>query len=234
MNLNAPQYTLLIAHDEPDIMEQMRPGLTSAGYGLIDAENGDQILEKVRQKKPDLVLLDLKAPGISELDVCKQLRSNTVTAEIPLIIVSSMKCEVDRIMALEIGVDDYVTKPFSTRELLLRIQAILRRSQREISTGNVKQIGGLMLDPFRYSVHYKGNPVRLTPIEFKLLDALIEHRGHLQSREVLFQNVWGGDPGLPKRTVDTHIQRLRQKLGEVGHWIETVRRKGYKMSETHQ
>jgi len=231
MNLTEPNHQgkILVADDEPDVLELVRPGLASAGYLVITAGDGREALEKVRLEKPDLVLLDLNMPVLSGFDVCKALKSNAATSQIPLVILTAMTMEVDRIVALEIGADDYVTKPFSPRELVLRIRAVLRRSQMQQPFPGVKQIGDLVLDAARYSVQFKGRPLRLTPIEFKLLEALIDHRGLLQSREILLRNIWSGDNSITARTVDTHIQRLREKLGTAGRWIETVRGKGYKI-----
>ena len=141
-----------------------------------------------------------------------------------------MKTEADRILALEIGVDDYVTKPFSPRELVLRIQAVLRRSRENAQAIAVKQIGELALDSDLYTVRYKGKLLYLTLTEFKLLERLIDRPGHLQSREVLLQNVWSKNPPVATRTVDTHIQRLRDKLGRAGHLIKTIRGKGYQIT----
>ena len=222
---------ILVADGEPSVFELLGPSLAGAGFTVTTAANGKEALEKVRIEKPDLVLLDLVIPDISGLDVCKTLKSNPLTSKIPLIIVTAMATEVDRIVALEIGADDYVIKPFSTRELLLRIRAVLRRSQGENSSPQIKRIGALILDTGRYSVQFRGKPLRLTPIEFKLLEALIDNRGHLQSREVLLKTVWSSDALITIRTVDTHIQRLREKLGTAGSSIETVRGKGYKIIE---
>ena len=230
MDLIEPK--ILLVDDETEVLNIVRPALTEMGCSVVYVENGTKALEIVSLEKPDLVLLDLKMPGMTGLDVCKALKANLATAEIPVIILSGMKTEVDRIVALEIGVDDYVTKPFSLRELMLRIQAVLRRSHQESQGSPVKQIGGLVLDSARFTVRYKEKPLRLTPIEFKLLESLIDHTGHLQSREMLFQNVWSGNPTITTRTEDTHIQRLRDKLGRAGRFIETVRGKGYKMVES--
>jgi two-component system phosphate regulon response regulator PhoB len=223
---------ILVADDEPDVLELLRPSLTGAGYLVISAVDGQTALDKARMEKPDLVLLDLKMPVLSGFDVCKALKSDAATAQIPLVILTAMTTEVDRIVALEIGAEDYVTKPFSPRELILRIRALLRRSHKDAPQAAVKQLGGLVVDTSRYSVQLKGRPIRLTPIEFKLLESLIDHRGHLQSRESLLQNVWSGDTSITARTVDTHIQRLREKLGPASRWIETVRGKGYKILES--
>ena len=199
---------------------------------VVTASDGRDALEKIRLEKPELILLDLKMPVLSGFDVCKALKLDPVTAQIPLIILTALTAEVDRVVALEIGVDDYLTKPFSPRELVLRVQAVLRRCRKQAPLPELKQVGGLVLDVARYSVQFKGKPLRLTPIEFKLLEALIEQPGRIQSRENLLRNVWSDDGGaLTTRTVDTHIQRLREKLGPAGRWIETVRGMGYKITE---
>jgi len=223
---------ILVADDEPDVLDLVRPNLLGAGYTVTTADDGQKALEKIRLEKPDLVLLDLKMPVLSGFDVCRQMKADAATSRIPIVILTAMTTEVDRIVALEIGAEDYVTKPFSPRELVLRVRAVLRRSHRETPAIPVKQIGSLILDTSRYSVQFREKPLHLTPIEFKLLEALIDHRGHLQSRETLLQSIWSGDNSITPRTVDTHIQRLRDKLGAAGRWIETVRGKGYKIIET--
>ena len=225
-----PKNKILVVDDEPDVVELIRPGLINVGYTVVYAKNGPQALEEVSLDQPDLVLLDLKMPGMSGMEVCKALKANGRTVEIPLVILSGMKTEADRILALEIGVDDYVTKPFSPRELVLRIQAVLRRSRENAQAIAVKQIGELALDSDLYTVRYKGKLLYLTLTEFKLLERLIDRPGHLQSREVLLQNVWSKNPPVATRTVDTHIQRLRDKLGRAGHLIKTIRGKGYQIT----
>ena len=225
-----PKNKILVVDDEPDVVELIRPGLINVGYTVVYAKNGPQALEEVSLDQPDLVLLDLKMPGMSGREVCKALKANGRTVEIPLVILSGMKTEADRILALEIGVDDYVTKPFSPRELVLRIQAVLRRSRENAQAIAVKQIGELALDSDLYTVRYKGKLLYLTLTEFKLLERLIDRPGHLQSREVLLQNVWSKNPPVATRTVDTHIQRLRDKLGRAGHLIKTIRGKGYQIT----
>ena len=222
---------ILVADGDPVVIDLLKPSLVGAGFVSVVSQNGRDTLEKTRLERPDLVVLDLMLPDMSGLEVCKILKSNTGTAKIPLIILTAMATEVDRIVALEIGADDYVTKPFSPRELVLRIQAVLRRSHSGESTPELKRIGRLELDTGRYSVHFGAKLLRLTPIEFKLLEALIDYRGHPLSRESLLTNVWSGDKSITARTVDTHIQRLRDKLGAAGSWIETVRGKGYKIVE---
>ncbi|MEI8340365.1 MAG: response regulator transcription factor [Verrucomicrobiota bacterium] len=226
------QSKILVADNETDVLDLVCPCLASVGYTIVKAHDGREALEKIRSERPDLVLLEVNMPVMSGFDVCRVLKSRAETSQIPLIILTTMTAEVDRIVALEIGADDYVTKPFSPRELVLRVKAVLRRCQGNNSLPEVKQVGNLLLDTVRYSVELKGRKLRLTPIEFKLLEALIDHQGHLQSRETLLQNVWSGDTSITARTVDTHIQRLREKLGTAGRWIETVRGKGYKIIES--
>ena len=176
-----------------------------------------------------MVLLDVIMPDMSGLDICRHLKFDAATADIPIIIITSLSNEIDRIVALEIGVDDYVTKPFNPRELMLRIRSVLKRSMNSSPAPVIKQVGSLSLDTGCYSAHLSGRQLRLTPIEFKLLEALIDKQGYLQSREDLLKKVWPGNHDVTVRTVDTHIQRLREKLGAAASWIETVRGKGYKI-----
>jgi len=206
--------------------------LKSEGYKAITADNGESGLAKAKAEAPQLIVLDLMLPKMSGLEVCKALKREAATARIPIIMLTAKSDEVDRIVGLELGADDYVTKPFSPRELLLRIQSVLRRS----SAGGEKQerikVGDILLDHSRHEVLVKNQKIELTATEFRLLAILMERRGRVQTRDRLLNDVWGYESVIDTRTVDTHVRRLREKLGPVADYVETVRGVGYRMSET--
>jgi two-component system phosphate regulon response regulator PhoB len=177
-------------------------------------------------------VLDLMLPGMHGLDVCKALKVAPETKGIPIIILTAKAEEVDRIVGLELGADDYMTKPFSPRELVLRIQGILRRAAGQPEEPAVTRMGDIAMDRTQHRVTVKGKPLELTATEFKLLATLIERRGRVQSRDVLLNDVWSYESAIDTRTVDTHVRRLREKLGKASRHIETVRGFGYRMNET--
>lgn len=205
--------------------------LSSAGFTVLKTEDGPSVLAAARNEAPALIVLDLMMPGMTGLEVCRSLKSDHDTAEIPIILLTAKTSEVDRILAFELGADDYVTKPFSPRELVLRIQGILRRRIEQSPEGNYLQAGAIRLDLERHQVTTGQGPVELTAIEFKLLTALMERRGRVQSRDALLGNVWGMEREIEPRTVDTHLRRLREKLGKAGEQIYTVRGFGYRLDE---
>jgi DNA-binding response OmpR family regulator len=198
---------------------------------VIAAEDGASALAKTRSELPALVILDLMLPGMSGLEVCKVLKSEAATRHIPIIMLTSKAEEVDKIVGLELGADDYVTKPFSPRELILRVNRSLRRGKEKAPTVEKISIGKILLDHARHEVHVKGQPVELTATEFKLLALLMDRRGRVQGRDRLLNDVWGYESVIDTRTVDTHVRRLREKLGDVASYIETVRGVGYRISE---
>jgi len=223
---------ILVVEDEPDILEVVRYNLKQAGYEVVVAGDGEKALELAEQELPDLMVLDLILPGIDGLEVCRLLKQREKVQDIPILMLTARAEEVDRIVGLELGADDYVVKPFSPRELLLRIKAILRRGQARDpeSPGEEEtiQIGPLRIEPASHQVYLAGRPVQLTATEFKLLLTLMERRGRVQSREALLNVVWGYQYSGYGRTVDTHIRRLREKLGEISGMVETVRGVGYR------
>jgi phosphate regulon transcriptional regulator PhoB len=223
---------ILIIDDEPDVADMVAMNLKSEGYKVLTSDNGESGLAKAKAESPNLIVLDLMLPKMSGLEVCKALKREAATAKIPIIMLTAKSDEVDRIVGLELGADDYVTKPFSPRELLLRIQSVLRRSQ----IGGDKQerikVGDLLLDHSRHEVTVKAVPIELTATEFRLLAILMERRGRVQTRDRLLNDVWGYESVIDTRTVDTHIRRLREKLGTLADYVETVRGVGYRMSET--
>lgn len=198
---------------------------------MIKAFDGPSGLEKAKKERPSLIILDLMLPGMDGKDVCRALKSDPVTQLIPILMLTARAEEVDRVIGLELRADDYVTKPFSPRELVLRVKAILRRKEAAAGGEKVIQVRDLMIDIDRHQVSIKKNPVQLTSTEFKLLVELVSNRGRVQTRERLLDKVWGYTYEGYARTVDTHIRRLREKLGSSGDFIETVRGVGYRFRE---
>jgi two-component system phosphate regulon response regulator PhoB len=226
-----PSKKILVAEDEQDVLNLVAANLSSAGYGVLKAEDGESALQQARQALPALIVLDLMLPGMSGLEVCKALKSDAATKGIPVIMLTAKAEEVDRIVGLELGADDYVTKPFSPRELILRIASILRRSAALPDANDILQFGEIRVDRARHEVLIKGKPIDFTATEFKLLTVLMERRGRVQSRDTLLNDVWGYESLIDTRTVDTHIRRLREKLGKTADCIETIRGFGYRMIE---
>ena len=222
---------ILVVDDEPDSLELVDLHLRSAGYEVLLAQTGREALDTVRARLPDLVVLDLMLPEIDGLEVCKLMRREPTTAATPILILSAKTAEIDRILGFEFGADDYVTKPFSPRELVLRIKNLLRRRGPETSSDECYRAGMLVVDASRHQVSVEGREISLTAIEFKLLEMLIKRHGRVQSRDQLLQEVWGYDESVPTRTVDTHIRRLRGKLGPASECIGTIRSLGYRFIE---
>ncbi|SDN85282.1 two-component system, OmpR family, phosphate regulon response regulator PhoB [Desulfonauticus submarinus] len=219
---------ILIVEDEPDILNLLDLNLQQAGFEVYLASNGIEALEKIKKIHPDLLILDLMLPGIDGLEVCKEIKKDPETASIPVLMLTAKGEEVDRIVGFELGADDYVVKPFSIRELVLRIKAILRRQQEPL-TNKVWTYDGLKLDKEKMQFWVDQKEVKLTSTEFKLLTELIVADGKVLSREQLLSRVWGYDFEGYARTVDTHIRRLRKKMGSYADVIETVRGMGYKL-----
>lgn len=222
---------ILIVDDEPDAIELIRFNLKASGYDVITAEDGEEALLKARKFSPDLILLDVMLPEIDGLEVCKILRRDPATAKLPVIMLTAKASEIDRVLGLEFGADDYVTKPFSPRELILRIRNLLKRQ--EAPEGNVEkmQVQDLEIDIPCHEVKVCGKSIDLTPTEFRLLQILMERKGRVQSRDQLLQDVWGYDQAIDTRTVDTHVRRLRDKMGKAANYIGTVRGIGYRLVE---
>jgi two-component system, OmpR family, phosphate regulon response regulator PhoB len=221
---------ILIIEDEQDLSGLVEYNLKAAGFEAEVAGTGASGLAKARAQVPDLVLLDLMLPDLAGSEVLRLLKNDPELRKVPVIIVSARGQESDRVQGLELGADDYVVKPFSVRELLLRVKAVLRRG--DVEEGPVAQLaaGDLQLDTSRHQVRVKGQEVVLTALEFRLLRTLLERTDRVQTREVLLSDVWGIQAEIHTRTVDTHIKRLREKLGPSGDIIETVRGVGYKLS----
>lgn len=225
---------ILIIEDEPDILRLLEFNLRAAGYTTLRATTGREGLEKARIEKPSLVLLDLMLPDIRGTEVCMQLKSDAKTAHIAVVMLTARSEEVDRIVGFELGADDYITKPFSARELVLRIRAVLRRgqvNQPDDTPGEVLHFGEVEVDTGRHRVRVDGEEVQLTHLEFRLFTTFLKRKGRVQSRDTLLNDVWGVSAAVTTRTVDTHVKRLREKLGVAGRYIETVRGIGYRFQE---
>ncbi len=221
---------ILVVDDEADIVALVAYHLAKSGYRVSTASSGTEALDAARAEGPALIVLDLMLPGISGYDVLEQLRASDATRDIAVLMLTARREEQDRIHGLVLGADDYLTKPFSPQELVLRVGAILRRvGASAVSGGDTIQIGALVIDCAAHLVHVGGDPVELTPTEFKLLLTLAERRGRVQARALLLETVWDAAPDIQTRTVDMHVQRLRAKLGAAGDLIETVRGFGYRI-----
>ncbi len=219
---------ILVVDDEPDALEVIAFKLKEAGYIPLTAADGLRAVELVREERPALVVLDLMLPKLDGLEVCKILRRDPATASIPIIMLTARAAEMDRIVGLELGADDYVTKPFSPRELVLRIKKVLARTQQSDEPATHLRIGVLDIDAVRHLVKVKDHAITLTATEFKLLELLARRRGRVQTRDRLLQDVWGYDNPIDTRTVDTHMRRLREKLGPAAEYLETIRGVGYR------
>lgn len=219
---------ILVVDDELDVTELLEFNLKAAGYDVQSAEDGPTALKKARDTQPDLIVLDVMLPEMQGTDVCKELRRDPVTSAIPIIMLTAKAAEIDRVLGLELGADDYVTKPFSPRELVLRIRGLLRRGQAADQPQEVMKVGDLIVDIPKHQVTVKGKAVDLTATEFKLITTLVQRKGRVQSREQLLQDVWEYDSLIDTRTVDTHMRRLREKLGPAARYLDTVRGVGYR------
>jgi DNA-binding response OmpR family regulator len=218
---------ILIVEDEKDIAKLLRYNLEKEGYETLSAADGETGLSLARQSKPDLIILDLMLPKMDGIEICRILRQES---NVPIIMLTAKKEELDRILGLEIGADDYITKPFSVRELLARIKTILRRAQATDLPENTVQVGPLAIDFTRYTVTLKGKPVQLSTKEFEFLKILVQANGKVLSRDQLLERVWGYDRSfdIDTRTIDQHIARLRDKLGSEAERIITVKNIGYR------
>lgn len=225
------QSTIIVIEDEQDTLNLVAYYLENAGNIVRKAVDGVQGLLLCREQHPDLVVLDLMLPGMDGKEVCRAIRQDKSTRGIPVLILSAKVDEIDRIVGFEIGADDYMTKPFSPRELVLRVEAILNRTRQETPSVNLCQSGALLIDPDRHKVEVDGNEIELTATEFRLLHYLATRSGRVQSREILLDKIWGYTYEGYSRTVDTHIRRLRKKLGPFMDRIETVRGVGYRFRD---
>lgn len=231
MSTKAANKRILVAEDEPDVLSLVANNLQAAGFNVIKAENGLSALNQARETLPSLIILDIMMPELSGLEVCKLLKKDAQTSQIPIIMLTAKAEEVDRIVGLELGADDYISKPFSPRELVLRVKSVMRRAAGSSESNDLLTLGDIHVDRSRYEVTVNGKRVDFTATEFKLLTMLMERRGRVQSRDTLLNDVWGYESVIDTRTVDTHIRRLREKLGKAADCIETIRGFGYRVND---
>jgi two-component system phosphate regulon response regulator PhoB len=222
---------ILVVDDEPDLLELVRVNLRQAGYEVETSETGREALELLRRSPPDLVVLDLMLPDVSGTEICRRMRSDIDLSELPIIMLTAKADEVDRVVGLELGADDYVTKPFSPRELTLRVRAVLRRRKPAATPSEALAHGALRLDAARHRCFVGDAEIDLTAKEFELLRTLMGRPGRVLTRDQLLDEVWGSDIAVTTRTIDTHLKRLREKLGPASDLIETVRGVGYRFAE---
>ncbi len=220
---------IYLVEDEPDIAEVLKFNLEKADFDVEVLRRGDTALEAIRKLPPDLIILDLMLPGLDGLEVTRVLKRDPATSRIPLVMLTAKGEEVDRIVGLELGADDYIPKPFSPREVVLRIKAVLRRHAGEESPGEILETGTIRLDASAHRVDVRGREIQLTATEFRLLKVLMERQGRVQTRSRLLSDVWGYAEDVDSRTVDTHVRRLRRKLGPEADRVETVIGVGYRL-----
>ncbi len=222
---------IFLVDDDSDLLAILQVKLGKDGFNVWTASDGESAIQAIKQYKPDLVVMDVNMPKMSGMEVCRALRAKKETRKVPIIFLTARGEEVDRVLGLEFGADDYITKPFNTRELVLRIKNILKRVYGSGDADEVFRFGCLTVDFGTHSVKVGEKKVDLTVTEFKILSLLVESPGKIKPREVLLDQIWGYKDGVFSRTVDTHIQRLRSKLKEAGQYIETVRGVGYRFQE---
>lgn len=233
--------TILVVDDEDDLRKVLEFNLKSAGFQTLSAANGMSAIQIAQAHLPDLIVLDVMLPDIQGTQVCQILKTNPLTREIPIVMLTARGEEIDRVVGFELGVDDYIVKPFSVREVVLRLRAILKRFERqpaqeekpetEVESGSLMRFGEIEFDPVRHRVKIQGEEAKLTATEFRLLETFLTRRGRVQTRDMLLSDVWGEDINVTPRTVDTHVKRLREKLGLCGDYVETVRGVGYRFAE---
>ena len=222
--------TVLIVEDEPDVVDLLRFHLRKAGFKVLVADSGPQGLDSVRSHLPDVVVLDIMLPGMSGLEVCRVIKSEPALAELPVLMLTAKGDVRDRVKGLETGADDYVTKPFSPKEVVLRVQGLLKRLRSSQASGAHLEIGAISLDRTSLIARLEGRRLDLTTTEFKLLTAFLNNPARTLSRDELLRDVWGYSSGADTRTVDTHIRRLREKLGDHSTSLETIRGEGYRLN----
>lgn len=222
---------ILIVEDDKNISKLVKYNLEKQGFECFSAISGEEALETLDKYPIDLIILDIMLPGMDGFETCRLIKQDSELKNIPIVMLTAKGEEVDRIVGLELGADDYIVKPFSPRELVLRVKAILKRGKVEESKKDILKVNNLTVDIPKHKVTMNQKEVVLTPIEFKLLVTLIERRGRVQTRDRLLSDIWDIHAELDTRTVDTHIKRLREKLGKTGRLIETVRGLGYRFKE---
>jgi len=221
---------VLVVEDEEDIVEMISYNLQKEGYRTLAAFNGEEAINKANKERPDLIILDLMLPGIDGLEVCKLLRQQKRTAQTPIIMLTAKSQDADKVIGLELGADDYITKPFSPRELTARIKAVLRRYKITPASKNIT-LGPFALDNIKHKITISGKEIALTLTEFKILEYMLQQPGTVLSREKILNHVFGYESTIYDRTVDAHIKSLRKKVGSARSYIETIRGIGYRLKE---
>jgi len=222
---------ILAVDDEAHILELLQFNLEASGYRVVTAATGEDAVDRCARERPSLILLDIMLPGIDGMEVCRRLKGNSTTADIPIIMLTAKGDEVDKILGLELGADDYITKPFSVRELIARVKALLRRAAPQNEEEDILRVGGITIDTSNYEAFCNGNKLSLTLKEFELLKLLVMSRGKVLTRDFLLDRIWGYEFYGETRTVDVHIRHIRQKLGDDAFYIETIRGVGYKFND---
>ena len=222
---------ILCVDDEAHILELLTFNLEATGYRVVTTANGEDALTVCQHDRPALILLDIMLPGIDGVEVCRRLKSQSNTQDIPIIMLTAKGDEVDKILGLELGADDYITKPFSVRELVARVKALLRRAATQNDDEGVLHVGSITIDPSNYEAYRNGEKLALTLKEFELLKLLVISRGKVLTRDFLLDRIWGYEFYGETRTVDVHIRHIRQKLGDDARYIETIRGVGYKFND---
>jgi len=221
---------VFIVEDEPDLRDTLTYNFENEGFTVKSFSNGESFLESLTKNKPNLVILDLMLPGVSGLDVCRELRSDDNFNDIAVVMLTAKSEEIDRIVGFELGADDYVTKPFSVRELILRVKVLLKKRLENSDNEQILAFGPITMNLDAHDVVVDGENITLTALEFKLLKHLLNRKGRVQTRDQLLGDVWGYSSEVTTRTVDTHIKRLREKLGKPGDLIQTIRGVGYRFN----
>jgi len=229
--MEAMRERVLVVDDEPDVRMLLRTNLRAGGFDVLEASNGAEGLAIAKHELPTVIILDLMMPEMNGIEVCRALRKHPPTSRIPILMLTAKTTEEDKVAGFEVGADDYVTKPFSPREVVLRVRAVARRKPDQGSAKAIPARAGLItMDRAEMSATIGGKKLVLTSTEFRLLELLVRRAGQIQSRDTLLSEVWGYQANLDTRTVDTHIRRLREKLGRAGRLVETVRGSGYRLN----
>ena len=221
---------IYIVEDEPDIRETLKYNFSNEGFKVFTAPDGEKALSNIKKVLPDVLILDLMLPGLSGLDVCKSIRADDDIRDMSIIMLTAKGEEIDRVIGFELGADDYVTKPFSVRELILRVKVLLKKQRESLVENKLVTFGPIRIDLDAHELKINDKEIVLTALEFKLLQHLVKRKGRVQTREQLLGDVWGYSAEVTTRTVDTHIKRLREKLGNTSDYIQTIRGVGYRFS----
>ena len=221
---------IYIVEDEPDIRETLEYNFSNEGFEVFTAPDGEEALSNIKKVLPDVLILDLMLPGVSGLDVCKSIRADDDIRDMSIIMLTAKGEEIDRVIGFELGADDYVTKPFSVRELILRVKVLLKKQRESLVENKLVTFGPIRIDLDAHELKINDKEIVLTALEFKLLQHLVKRKGRVQTREQLLGDVWGYSAEVTTRTVDTHIKRLREKLGNTSEYIQTIRGVGYRFS----